>query len=79
MPAFQADAQVKPLAAGGQAVLATIDGLRKLGDKNVIEVRAIGHFARILCLYRSGYQRRGPRRLKGCGSYLAACRIFAEL
>ena len=40
--ALEADAQVQPAAAGGQAVLAAGDGLGQLEDLDVVEVRAVG-------------------------------------
>jgi hypothetical protein len=43
LPALQADAQMKPLAAGGQAILAAIDRVWKLSDPNVFEVAAGAH------------------------------------
>jgi len=38
--ALQADAQVQPLAAAGEAVLAAGDGLGQLGDQDLVEVAA---------------------------------------
>ena len=43
MAALEADPQVKPLPAGGEAVLTPIDGLGKLGDPHVVEVGAGSH------------------------------------
>jgi ribosomal protein S18 acetylase RimI-like enzyme len=43
LPALEADAQVQPLAAGGEAFRASLDRLGQLGDLDVIEVRAGGH------------------------------------
>src|ERR1700724_1940208 len=43
LPALQADAQMKPLAAGGQALLAAFDRVWKPSDPNVIEVTAGAH------------------------------------
>src|SRR3954452_7174534 len=45
VPARQADAQVQPLAAGGEALLAAVDGLRELGDRDLVEVGAVLHAA----------------------------------
>ena len=39
-PALQADPQVQPLTAGGQALFAALNGLGKLGDVDVIEMGA---------------------------------------
>jgi hypothetical protein len=41
--ALQADAQMQPLAAGGQALLAAFNRLGQPGDANVIEVGAGSH------------------------------------
>src|SRR4051794_14513348 len=41
--ALEADAQVDPPRAHLQAVLAAVDGLRQLGDLDVLEVGADGH------------------------------------
>ncbi len=43
LPTLQADAQVQPLAADGEAFGAAVDRLRKLGDLDVIQVRARRH------------------------------------
>jgi hypothetical protein len=43
--AFQADAQMQPRVAGQQAVSATLDALGQLGDKDVVQVCAVGHRA----------------------------------
>lgn len=43
VPALEADPQVKPLLARGQAVLAAIDPLGKLGDLDVVAVFAEDH------------------------------------
>ena len=45
VPAREADAQVQPLAAAGEAVHAAVDGLGELGDRDLVEVRAAGHVA----------------------------------
>ena len=36
VPAFQADAQMQPPTAGSEAVFASVDGLRQVGDQDVI-------------------------------------------
>ena len=46
VPAFEADPQVEPLLAGGQAILAPIDPFRQLDDPQVIAVAAEGHASR---------------------------------
>jgi glycine/serine hydroxymethyltransferase len=42
-PTLQADAQMQPLASGGQALLAAFHRLGQPGDSNVIKVGAGGH------------------------------------
>ena len=39
--ALEADPQVQPLAAGGEALLAAVDGLGQLGDVDVVEMGAL--------------------------------------
>lgn len=43
LSALQADAQMQPLTAGGQALLAAGDRLGQLGDPDVIEMGARSH------------------------------------
>ena len=42
LAALEADAQVQPLVAGGEAVLTTEHRLGQLGDLDVVQVRAGG-------------------------------------
>ena len=43
LSALQADAQMQPLASGGQALLAALDRLGQPGDPDVIEMDARSH------------------------------------
>lgn len=43
LAALQADAQMQPLASGGQALLAALDRLGQSGDPDVIEMSAGRH------------------------------------
>ena len=43
LAALEADPQMQPRVARGQSILAARDGLRELGDVNVIEMGAGGH------------------------------------
>ena len=45
LAALQADAQMQPGVARGQAVLAALNGLGELGDVNVIEMGAGGDWS----------------------------------
>jgi len=49
LPALEADAQVQPSVAGGQALLAALDGLGQLRDPNVVEMGA-GSYLRTVAM-----------------------------
>ena len=65
LAALEADPEMKPLAARGEAVLAALDGVGQFSDQNVVEMSAGGHgfifcSTRLSCDPPSGLVAREP-------------------